>query len=142
MASQFAPIARLKKEHLERLRRQMAQIQGEIMRIEQEITESKTALLNHAKPTHGEMRLFAQYALMTQSYHTRINQAKTTLHRVMKEHNALQMKVNAALIEFEKFKYLQTQEEHLFRKKLKKQEALFMDEVAVMGYNMQQGVGQ
>ena len=139
MISKFAPITKLKKEKLESLRRSLMQVNHKIHQIEEEISTTKNELLSYDKPSHGPALLFSQYAMMTETFKKRINMAKEKLYYAMQEKNVVQTQVNGALIEFEKFKYLQTQEEEAHRLKMKKEEALLLDEVALMSYNLQQG---
>ena len=139
MKSKFAPIVRLKKEVLEGAQSELALINREIHAIEQEITDQKASLMMLSTPSMGDFSLFRQHQLFTTRMRAMIEETKQKLIAKFQEQNEAQFHLNEVLQEFEKFKYLEAEEEKAHLEYLKKQEAQFLDEVAIMGYNNKKG---
>lgn len=139
MKSKFTPIVKLKKEALDKQQRVFALINQELHTLQKELNSQKESLLSLAKPRAGDFSLFRQHQLFTTKMRAIIESTKDALARKVQEHNQAQNELNSVLQEFEKFKYLETQEEKALLEKIQKEEAQFLDEVAIMGYNNKKG---
>ena len=137
MTSKFAPLTKLKKEQLDEVRRMLVDVNNFIKSLETALAGLEADLQNQTHPTSGNMALFKQHAALTQACHDQIIRKKDEIYYARQERNKIQSAVKEALIEYEKFNYLQTQEEEAYRAKIKRKEALHLDEVAIMGYNLQ-----
>ncbi len=137
MKSKFAPLTKLKKEQLDEVRRLLADVNNYIKNLETALAGLEADLRNQIHPTSGNMALFSQYATLTQACHDQIIKKKDEIYYAKQERHKIQDAVKEALIEYEKFNYLQTQEEEHYRAKLRQKERLQLDEVAIMGYNLQ-----
>ena len=135
MTSKFAPLTKLKKEQLEEVRRLLLQANLYIQNLEKELLAFEQDLINQKPPASGAMVLFSQFTALTQACHDQIIRKKDQIYYAHQERHKVQDQVKAALLEFEKFNYLQIEEEKAYALKIKKQEALMLDEVAIMGYN-------
>lgn len=138
MVSKYAPLVRLKHEDLEEAKRALLQSNLKIQKLQDTIHSTKEAIDGFAKPSGGSLAEYKQYALMADTYRKELQRHKDSLAIAFHRHNAIQDHLNKAMVEFEKFQYLQAQEEQAYRKKLAKKEADYLDEVAVIGYNLQQ----
>ncbi len=138
MKSKFAPLVKLKKEQLEEAKRALMRLNAYINEVESELVSLKNELNSLEVPSGGTALLFSQYSMMTQSFHQQIRNKKEELYRCIRDLNVVQDRVNRAYIEYEKYHYLQKEEERALLLRLKKKEALELDEIAVMGYNLQQ----
>ncbi len=136
MTSKFTPIVKLKKEELDKAQRELSKINFNIHETEQKRLEYKQRLNSIEKPQSGTMTLFRQYDLECQSMQALIAKEEAKLHKLMSEKNRLQHEVNLAFTSYEKFSYLHAQEEKAYREKQKRLEALQLDEVAQMTYNL------
>jgi len=137
MLSKFAPLTKLKKEQLEEARRLLTEVNLYIQKLQKDLEKLENDLKNQESPLSGDISLFQQYRLLTQACHDQIIRKKDEIYYAKQERHKVQDAVKEALMEYEKFHYLQTQEEETFRAKIKKEEALQLDEVAIMGYNLQ-----
>lgn len=137
MTSKFAPLTKLKKEQLDKTRRLLLDVNNFIKTLELQLKRFETDLLNQKSPQSGTMALFSQYTTLTQACHDQIIKKKDEIYYAQQERNKIQNAVKEALVEYEKFNYLQVQEEEAFVATMKKKEALQLDEVAIMGYNLQ-----
>jgi hypothetical protein len=135
MTSKFAPLTKLKKEQLEEVRRLLLQSNLYIQNLETELVGFEQDLMNQKAPTSGTIALFSQYTALTQACHDQIIRKKDQIYYAKQERYKIQDQVKVALLEFEKFNYLQIEEEKEHARKIKKEEAIQLDEVAIMGYN-------
>ena len=137
MKSKYAPLVRLKKENLEEVRRMLLSSNQKIQKIQELIKQTQQDLYACEKPLAGSLKDYNQYILVTTTYRRERDKSKNDLAIAFHKHNEIQDLLNKALIEFEKFQYLQAQEEKAYMKKIKRDEAQYLDEIAVIGYNRQ-----
>lgn len=137
MTSKFVPLTKLKKEQLEESRRLLTEFNLYVQKLETDLEKLECDLKNQKSPLSGDIALFQQYRLLTQACHDHIIRKKDEIYYAKQERHKIKDAVKEALMEYEKFHYLQTQEEEAFKAKIKKEEALQLDEVAIMGYNLQ-----
>jgi len=137
MTSKFAPLTKLKKEQLEEVRRMLTEVNNYIKKLQTDLEKLENDLQNQVSPLSGDISLFHQYRVFTQACHDQIIRKKDEIYYAKQEHHKIQIAVKEALMEYEKFHYLETQELEAHKAKLKKEEALELDEVAIMGYNLQ-----
>jgi len=137
MTSKFASLTKLKKEQLDETRRLLMQANVYIQTLQTELVKLEDDLVQQQTPLSGDISLFQQHRLLTQACHDHIIRKKDEIYYAKQEHQKIQVAVKEALQEYEKFHYLQTQEEEAHRTKVKKAEAAQLDEVAIMGYNLQ-----
>lgn len=137
MTSKFAPLTKLKKEQLDEVQRLLLDANNYIRTLENQLEGFEQDLRNQKTPQSGNIALFNQYTHFTQACHDQIIRKKDEMYYAQQERHKIQIAAKEALIEFEKFNYLQTQEEEAYRVKMKQKEASMLDEVAIMGYNLQ-----
>ena len=137
MTSKFAPLTKLKKEQLDEARRLLAQANIYIQKLEADLVKLEIDLQNQQSPLSGNIALFKQHQVLIQACHDHIIRKKDEIYYAKQEHYKIQTAVKEALMEYEKFHYLQSQEIEAFKKKIEKEEAAHLDEVAIMGYNLQ-----
>ena len=135
MTSQFAPLVRLKKEQLEAVRRQLSEAHQRIQKLEGELRNLEAELLNLKLPASGNMKLFSQHQAYRQACHDQIILKKDAIYYALQQAHEIEAKLKKAHIEFEKFNYLKVEDEKAYAAQMKKEEALHLDEVAIMGYN-------
>lgn len=135
MTSKFTPLTKLKKEQLEEQRRLLLHANNTIRTLEEELILSENELLSQEMPSQGSISLFTQYTTLTQACHDQIIKRKDAIYYAKQERHKVEASVKKAYIEYEKFNYLQVEEEKAHKAKIKKDEALQLDEVAIMGYN-------
>ena len=113
------------------------EINAQIHLKEREIEAMRNELASLVMPAGGDISLFAQYGLMSSSCNQQIDLYTEQLYYLRRTEQEIKVALKAAFLEYEKFLYLHTQEEKLVIDKHKKMEALYLDEVAIMGYNLQ-----
>lgn len=135
MTSKFAPLTKLKKQELEEVRRKLLSQNNEIKKLESELVTAQNTLEEQQIPNGGSIALLSQFKTLVQACHDEVIRKKNVIYYAMEKRKQIEKELNQAHIEYEKFNYLQTEEEKAHMKKLKKLEELQLDEVAIMGYN-------
>jgi flagellar biosynthesis chaperone FliJ len=77
---------------------------------------------------------FTQATAMIHAQHQTIEQAQQTLRLAEERQRQMRERFKAAMIDYEKFKYLEVQEMNARLKYLKTQEAKMLDEIGTMTY--------
>ncbi len=135
MTSKFAPLTKLKKEQLEEARRMLLEVNLFVQKLQKELLAFEADLSTQKTPQSGSISLFNQYTVLIQACHDQIILKKDEIYYAKQNVGKIKIAVKEALMEYEKFNYLQTQEEQAFQAKIKKQEAMLLDEIAIIGYN-------
>lgn len=97
--------------------------------------ENAYALLSTLElPASGSMGELIQSQAMIQAQHYEIEQCANTLVKAQQRQLQMQHQFKSAMIEYEKFNYLEIQETQAHSAKIKKEEAKMLDEIGVMTY--------
>lgn len=140
MKSKFDSIVKLKKEYLDKAQRRFAKAATALSKVENRLSTMSQEILNLDAPLSGDMTTFRAFAAQKHIMRQSMVQVRHEMQEKLRDKNEAQTKLNEALLEFEKYKYLQTQEQQEQLKLLKKAEATYMDEIAIMGYNKSKGL--
>ena len=135
MISKFAPLTKLKKEQLEEVRRMLLEVNLFTQKLQKELLAFEADLNTQQTPQSGKISLFTQYTVLIQACHDQIILKKDEIYYAKQNAEKIKIAVKEALLEYEKFHYLQSQEEQAFEAKIKKEEAMLLDEIAIIGYN-------
>lgn len=134
MKSKYTPLVKLKKKELDKCEQEVIRANLGFNNASAALEESYTFLSTLSLPANGSMGEFLQIQSMITAQHETIEQNTQAL-AIAKAHQ-LQTKrqFKKAMIEYEKFNYLQTQELEVHKAKIKKEEAKMLDEIGVITY--------
>jgi flagellar export protein FliJ len=140
MQSKFTSLVKYKKSEVDKKEHAIMEMRAKIDHKEQTIAKLNEELLTFGVGlTSGTFSAFAQQGMIKSAFRRQIN-FHTVERDNLKQHLVqLQNDLKLAHLEYEKFKYLETKEKQEQIKKMKRKESLFLDEVAIIGYNAQQG---
>jgi flagellar export protein FliJ len=87
-----------------------------------------------ALPTQGSIGEFTQAAAMIHAQHLSIEECQNILQLAEQKQIQARERFKQAMIDYEKFKYLEVQEMNAHLKLLKGEEAKMLDEIGTMTY--------
>lgn len=132
--SRYAPLVKLKKKSLDEAERSLIAANNEVAGASDRLNHAYTALASLSLPSHGSVRELFQANMMIQAQHRLINQSKEALSAAQHKQIRMRSAFELAMIEFEKFKYLEVQEVNEEMKKMKIADAKLLDEIGTMIY--------
>jgi flagellar biosynthesis chaperone FliJ len=134
LKNQYTPLVKIKKDRLEMMERSVQTCHQTIRTINEKIEDAYYELRNLEIPQGGDFSLFRQMQLLKHRVQDEIQFNK---HNLLMAENALKkamQQLKTASIEYEKFKYLETNEIEKVLKEQKRKEAKALDEVALMTF--------
>ncbi len=138
MKSKYAPLVKLKKKNLDSAERLLISANNEFAAASESLASAYDELSAMSLPTQGSVGEFTQAAAMIHAQHQTIEQCQNRLQRAQTNQNRMREHYKAAMIDFEKFKYLEIQEMKKHLKHLKVQEAKMLDEIGTMTYKSEE----
>ncbi len=134
MKSKYTPLVKLKKKELDRIERDLIHANNAFSMASIAIDDAYTLLSTLTLPINGSVSELLQSQSMIQAQHTEIQLCVDTLARAKAQQLQVRRQFKASMIEYEKFKYLETQEIQAHNAKTKKEEAKMLDEIGVITY--------
>jgi hypothetical protein len=132
MKSKYTPLVKLKKKELDRIERDLIGANNSV-KLATTLREEAYALLQSLSlPSSGSISQFTQAQMLFQAQHQEIENCNLNLAKAQHYQLLIQQQFKAAMIEYEKFKYLEMQEQQAYSVKIKKEEAKMLDEIGVM----------
>lgn len=135
MKTQYSSLVKIKKDRLDMMERSVQSCHQTIGLIKRKIEDSYSQLRSMQIPQDGNFSFFRQAQLIK----TRIkDEIVFNKHNLIMAENALakaMQQLKTANIEYEKFKYLETNEIEKMIKAQKAKEAKDLDEIALIGFN-------
>lgn len=134
MKSKYTPLVKLKKKELDKCEQEVIKANRTFQDATNTLEDSYLFLATLSLPSSGSIRELLQMQSMVAVQHLTIEQNTQAL--VMAKAHQLQTKrqFKKAMIEYEKFNYLQIQELEAHKAKIKKEEAKMLDEIGVIAY--------
>jgi hypothetical protein len=130
--TKFDQIVKLKKLDVEKIERELLKQNQKIEKANQELTQFKIEFSKFEYPKTGNFALITQFKTMQTAFLREIKQKEEELVFLENQKNLLQGQLKDKQLEYEKIKYLQGEEIKKMVKKLKKEEAKNIDEIALM----------
>ncbi len=132
--SRYEPLVKLKKKSLDNAERALVGANNALSSASDKLNRAYEYLSNMSLPTHGTVREFSQATAMIHAQHISIEQCQLALQAAQIKQIQMREHFKAAMIEYEKFKYLEVQEMNAHIKSLKDQETKMLDEIGTMIY--------
>ncbi|OHD92882.1 MAG: hypothetical protein A2W83_01490 [Sulfuricurvum sp. RIFCSPLOWO2_12_43_5] len=132
--SRYAPLVKLKKKSLDNAERALIGANNALSSASDKLNRAYEELSLMTLPTKGSVGEFTQATAMIHAQHQSIEEARQTLQTAQKRQIQMRDRFKEAMVDFEKFKYLEVQEMNGQLKLLKDQEAKMLDEIGTMTY--------
>ncbi|MGZ5207949.1 MAG: flagellar export protein FliJ [Sulfuricurvum sp.] len=134
MKSKYAPLVKLKKKELDRVEHDLIRANNAFSAASIALDEAYTLLSTLSLPANGSIIELLQAQVLIQTQHAEIQNSVDKLALAKAQQLQMQRQFKASMIEYEKFNYLEVQEEQAYTAKMKKEEAKMLDEIGVMTY--------
>ncbi|MBV5334391.1 MAG: flagellar FliJ family protein [Sulfuricurvum sp.] len=134
MKSKYTPLVKLKKRDLDHAERDLVSANSTLTLASIALHNAYILLQSLGLPTSGTVSEFTQSQILIQAQHYEIEQCALNLAKAQQNLSQMQQRFKNAMIEYEKFKYLELQETQAHSVKIKKEEAKMLDEIGVMTY--------
>ncbi len=132
--SRYAPLVKLKKKSLDTAERALIGANNALSSASDKLNRAYEELSRMSLPTKGSVGEFTQATAMIHTQHQSIELCQQTLQSAQQHQNQMRERFKAAMMDYEKFKYLEVQEMNAQLKELKEQEAKMLDEIGTMTY--------
>jgi len=136
--SRYEPLVKLKKKSLDSAERALIGANNELASATDKLKFSYEELSRMTLPTQGSVGEFTQATAMIHAQHQTIEQYQNKVQVAKFNQHQMRERYKAAMIDFEKFKYLEIQEMKARLKHLKAQEAKMLDEIGTMIYKKEE----
>ena len=136
--SRYEPLVKLKKKSLDSAERALIGANNELASATDKLKFSYEELSRMTLPTQGSVGEFTQATAMIHAQHQTIEQYRNKVQVAKFNQHQMRERYKAAMIDFEKFKYLEIQEMKARLKHLKAQEAKMLDEIGTMIYKKEE----
>jgi len=134
MKSKYTPLVKLKKKELDHAEQNLIRANNALTLASRAHEDSYMLLQSLSLPNSGTVSEFTQSQAFIQAQHYEIEQCANNVVKAQQNQTKTQEHFKAAMMEYEKFKYLQLQETQAHTAKIKKEEAKMLDEIGVMTY--------
>ena len=134
MKSKYATLTKLKKKELDKCEQDVVRANLGFQNATMVLEDAYTLLSTLSLPSSGSMGELLQVQSMIHAQHEMIAQCTQALALAKAHQLQMQRQFKKAMIEYEKFNYLQTQELEAHKAKIKKEEAKMLDEIGVITY--------
>lgn len=134
MKSRYAPLVKLKKKDLDRAEQDLIAANNALANASGALDRAYQTLSKLSLPTSGSVAELAQSQMMIHAQHNTISECKENRAAAENQQVHMQNRFKAAMIDYEKFKYLELEEAKTHMVKAKKEEAKMLDEIGVMTY--------
>lgn len=135
MKTQYSSLVKIKKDHLDIMEKSVRSCHETIGIIEAKIEASYLELASIELPHEGDFSIFRQMQLLKQRVQDEIGFNKYNLEVAKNALLKAMQQLKTANIEFEKFKYLESEEIKKIIKARKSKEAKELDEIALIAFN-------
>lgn len=134
MKSKYTSLVKLKKKELDKCEHEVIQANLGFSNATTALEDAYVLLATLSLPSGGTVAELLQAQSMIQTQHEIIAQCTNMLALAKAHQLQTQRHFKKAMIEYEKFNYLQMQELDAHKLKIKKEEAKMLDEVGVLTY--------
>jgi flagellar biosynthesis chaperone FliJ len=130
--TKFSAVVKIKKQVVEKIERDIQKINSSILKVKQQIEEIQNILYSLTPPQNGNFPLFSQIKTQQNMLRSEIEKLNSQILFLENRKNELMNELKKSNIEYEKMKYLETQEIKKMLKKSKLKESREMDELAIL----------
>lgn len=134
MKSKYASLVKLKKKELDKCERDLIAANNRLTHTTTLLDEAYLLLKSLVLPHAGSIGEFTQVQMLIDAQHQEIERCALNLEMAKQHLDRMQHQFKAAMIEYEKFNYLELQELEAYNAKIKKEEAKMLDEIGVITY--------
>ena len=138
MKTRFSPIVKLKHSKMQKSEMLVQETLARVQKAKEELQKSLEGLNELQEPTSGSMHDFLVARTLVDAQMRLIEKNRKWIAYEEAQLKALQEQLKADMIEYEKFKYLETQEIEKFKKQQQVLETKRLDEVAIMRYKQKE----
>ncbi|GAX86846.1 conserved hypothetical protein [Lebetimonas natsushimae] len=132
MKTKFSTVVKVKKQEVDKIEKDIQKINFSILELNKKIEELQNILFSLTLPQNGNFSLFSQVKTQQNMLRNEIEKFKNQILFLENRKNELMNELKKANIEYEKMKYLETQEIKKMLKKAKLKESRDMDEIAIL----------
>lgn len=132
--SRYAPLVKLKKQGLDEAERSLVAANNEVAGASESLSLAYRTLETLSIPMQGSVQELVQANRLMQAQHETILLCRERLMSAQMNQVRKREAFNRAMMEYEKFKYLEVQEVNAKMKRLKEIESKMLDEIGTMTY--------
>jgi len=132
--SRYEPLVKLKKKSLDNAERALIAANNELSSASDKLSHAYESLSSMKLPLQGSVGELTQATAMIHAQHLSIERCQQSLQAAEQKQIAMRENYKKAMIDFEKFKYLEVQEMNAKIKVMKNQEDKMLDEIGTMTY--------
>lgn len=132
MATKFAPVVRLKKMAMEQAGAELAAVEREIRELTDRHYAVRRELDSLAMPHGGSFGLIRKHRALVDAVHRQEQAIALQLSFLTHRRESMREKVTQARIDFERFEFLDKQEESLAWEKKQRRDNLELDDLALL----------
>jgi len=136
MTSKYTAIVRIKKSAMQKIEALLVRVRADIKENKENIEKIKKELNSVIVPTSGTIAQMRQMQLFKERYRAALNveEYKLNQNRLLEQNRNVELR--NAMREYEKFKFLESDEKERYVLALQKEEARMLDEVGSITYNL------
>ncbi len=138
MKTRFTPLVKIKKNLFDKSERLLAKANREHQKAKEALETALYDLHHNISLTSGTMSDMLQQRQILQMQRSVVLQCRTVAERTHLQVEAAKKELRNALMQYEKFKYLETQEIEAIMQKRAKMEQKELDESALHGFMLRQ----
>jgi flagellar export protein FliJ len=136
MKTRFTPLVKMKKDMMDKSERELQQANHDLQNAQQILHQAYEELNSLRSPTSGEITQFVQARQMLEAQRNVVAQEQERVAMAESEVLKAKMVLKDAMMEYEKFKYLEAEQIKLAVEKKKKQMQRELDEIAVQNFGI------
>jgi flagellar biosynthesis chaperone FliJ len=137
MKTRYSPLVSIKKNDVEKVERELQEAHSVVRSAKTALENSLEELLSITPPKEGLISSFLANRTMLEAQRKIVEKNEQWVVFAKEQLHAVQKKLQAVMIEYEKFKYLELQEIEAIKKQHKLQEAKDLDEIALLTFKKQ-----
>jgi len=134
MKTKFTPIVKFKKSELDKVEERVQNLLRTVHKETENLKNAYAILMQITQPTSGSINEYLSNKLLQQRQREIIIETAQTLEDAKEKLSFAKEQQKLAYIEFEKYKYLESEEVKKMIKEIRIKEAKDLDEVALQGF--------
>ncbi len=134
MRTRFTPLVKMKKDLMDKRERELQKANSDLQKAQTALDTAYSDLKTAQTPSSGSIKELQMAQTIITSQRTVIKQKQEWADYAASQVNQAQHHFKEAMIEFEKFKYLEAEELKVIMQAQKKQQQIQMDEVAMQTF--------
>jgi flagellar biosynthesis chaperone FliJ len=139
MKTRFSPLVKIKKDAMDRCEHELQRTHYRLEQARAALASAYEELRRAEMPTSGGMGEYLQSRMILTLQREAVDRERGRVEEVSADLEKAEAAFRAAMIEYEKFKYLEAEEIKTALQKEKRRHEREMDEIAVQNYTMRNG---